>query len=328
MKRGGDGRTVRRIVALFGAALVLVGCGEGGAEEPSASKPPSATTTRLCDGVKAAAVTLTTSSGTELEAALLGDGQTGVVLGHQLRQDYCSWLPFAVQLAERGMKVLAINFASLSPDDDMLAAAEELRRRGASRIVLVGASMGGTAALVAGAQTGVAAIATLSAPRRFGDLDALPSVQQLDVPALFLVGGQDIEFARDARELFDAMKSAQKTLVVTEGSEHGTDLLEDPKAQRALLDFLADHAMSDGYWPSASSAKVSVSSRPGTPSTAPTAVVASAPTAFANRAERSSGQPAREPWRSPATNASPAPVPSTTATGNPSIAPSKPSPDT
>jgi hypothetical protein len=55
----------------------------------------------------------------------------------------CSWVPFAKQLAERNLRALAINFVSTSLDDDMVAAARELQRRGAERIMLVGASMGG-----------------------------------------------------------------------------------------------------------------------------------------------------------------------------------------
>jgi hypothetical protein len=34
------------------------------------------------------------------------------------------------------------------------------------------------------------------------------------------------------------MNSRNKALVVTTGFEHGTDLLQDPEAERALLDFL------------------------------------------------------------------------------------------
>jgi hypothetical protein len=47
-----------------------------------------------------------------------------------------------------------------------------------------------------------------------------------------------VRFARDARRLYRAMSSRNKTLVVTTGFEHGTDLLQDPDAERALLDFL------------------------------------------------------------------------------------------
>ena len=99
--------------------------------------------------------------------------------------------------------------------------------------------MGGTAALVAAARTDAAAVASLSGPRQFSGIDALPAVRRLTIPVLFLVGRQDTEFAGDARRLYRAMKSDEKALVVTSGFEHGTDLLQDPRAGRALLDFLA-----------------------------------------------------------------------------------------
>jgi pimeloyl-ACP methyl ester carboxylesterase len=184
------------------------------------------------------AVTLTTEDGVELDAVLVGDGEAGVVLGHHLRSDYCSWVPFAKKLAKRHVSALAITFASVSPDDDMVAGARELQRRGAERIMLAGASMGGTAALVAAAQIDAAGVASLSGPREFGGLDALPSVHRLDIPALFLAAQHDTSFARDARTLYRATKSRDKALVITLGFEHGTDLLQDRKAERALLDFL------------------------------------------------------------------------------------------
>jgi pimeloyl-ACP methyl ester carboxylesterase len=231
---------VRALV--LGLLVAAVGCGGGDAEEAqpktSTSGAPATTTPAPCGDEDAQAVTFTTREGTEVDAALVGDGEVGVVFGHQLRSDFCSWVPFAKELAERNIRALAINFVSTSPDDDMVAGARELRRRGAKRIILVGASMGGTAALVAAAKTDVAGVAALSAPREFGGLDALPSVRRLKIRALFLAGRQDVRFARDARRLYRAMSSRNKTLVATTGFEHGTDLLQDPEAERALLDFL------------------------------------------------------------------------------------------
>ena len=229
---------------LLGLLVASVGCGGGDGEEAqpttSASGTTSTTAATPCGEEDAEAVTLTTDDGTELEAALVGDGEVGVVLGHEFRSDLCSWFPFAKQLAERNMRALAINFASASLDEDMVAGARELTRRGARRIILVGASMGGTAALVAAAKIDVAGVAALSAPQEFSGLDALRAVRSLEIPALFLVGREDPGFARDARRLYRAMSSDAKDLVVTTGSEHGTDLLRDPKAERALLGFLAD----------------------------------------------------------------------------------------
>jgi pimeloyl-ACP methyl ester carboxylesterase len=214
--------------------VASIGCG-GGDQDVGAT-----TTAAPCGEPGAEAVTLSTRDGGELDAVLLGDGEVGVVLGHQLGSDYCSWVPFAKRLAERNIRALAINFVSASPDDDMVVGFDELRRRGADRIILVGASMGGTAALVAASQLDVAGVAALSAPREFSGLDALPSVRGLETRALFLVGRQDPPYTADARGLFRAMKTGDKTLVVTDGSEHGTDLLQVPEAERALLEFLTE----------------------------------------------------------------------------------------
>jgi pimeloyl-ACP methyl ester carboxylesterase len=224
---------------MVGLLVAVAACGGSDGEEAGPTPATSGTTAAACGEEGAEGITLVTEEGTELDAALVGEGDVGVVLGHQFRSDMCSWLPFAKRLAQGGMQALAINFVSTSLDDDVVAGVQELQRRGADRIMLVGASMGGTAALVAGAEIDVAGVAALSAPREFGGLDALPSVRGLGTPALFLVGRQDTEFARDARLLYRATSSPDKALVVTTGSEHGTDLLQDPQAERALLDFLS-----------------------------------------------------------------------------------------
>jgi pimeloyl-ACP methyl ester carboxylesterase len=231
---------ILRALAL-GLLVASAGCGGGDDEAAPAASAPGATSmtpATACGEEDAEAVTLTTEDGAELTAAHVGDGEVGVVLGHQFRSDMCSWVPFAKQLAERNMSALAINFVSTSIDDDMAAGARELQHRGAERIMLVGASMGGTAALVAAGEIDVAGVAALSAPQEFSGLDALPAVRGLEIPALFLVGRLDESFARDARRLFRATSSPDKALVVTTGSEHGTDLLQDPKAEHALLEFL------------------------------------------------------------------------------------------
>jgi pimeloyl-ACP methyl ester carboxylesterase len=229
---------------MLGLLVAVVGCGGNGGDEagPTTSTPGTAPTTASapCGDQDAETVTLSTPDGTDLEGALVGEGETGVVLGHQFRSDFCSWVPFAEELARRHIGALAVNFASASLDDDMVAGANELLRRGAKRILLVGASMGGTAALVAAAEIDVAGVAVVSAPAEFSGLDALSAVRRLDAPVLFIAGRQDREFAREARRLYRATSSRDKALVLTAGFEHGTDLLRDPKAERALLSFLAE----------------------------------------------------------------------------------------
>ena len=75
----------------------------------------STTTAAACGEEDAERVMLTTEDGVDVDALLVGDGEVGVVLGHQLRSDYCSWVPFAKSLAKRHVSALAINFVSVSP---------------------------------------------------------------------------------------------------------------------------------------------------------------------------------------------------------------------
>ncbi|MDQ3889132.1 MAG: dienelactone hydrolase family protein [Actinomycetota bacterium] len=226
------------------AVLAAASCGGGGGGETT-TREPAATTTATepappCGEAGTKQVTLRAADRSEFDAALVGDGDVGVVLGHQFRSDFCSWLPYGKRLAGQGMRVLAVNFpATERLNVYMQAGALELRRLGAKRIVLVGASMGGTAALVAAPRVeGLVGVASLSGPRQFQGLDARPAVAKTRVPLLFLVGGDDRTFAKDARALYKAAKSPKKKIVITSGFEHGTDLLQDPKADRALANFL------------------------------------------------------------------------------------------
>ena len=136
------------------ALAVLVGTVAAGAvASPRATDACIATNARFraADGVR-------------LEGAVLGRGTTGVVFAHQLAGDRCQWLPFARELTAKGYRALVFDmrgYGSSSgldgtyPDRDVTAAAKELRRRGgATKIVLVGASMGGTGVVVAAPGSG------------------------------------------------------------------------------------------------------------------------------------------------------------------------------
>ena len=117
---------------MLGLVVATAGCGGSDAEEArpaaSTSGPTATTAAAPCGEAGVEVVTFTTPGGAEVDAALVGDGDVGVVLGHQFRSNFCSWVPFAKQIAERHMRALALNFASTSPDDDMVAGADELRR--------------------------------------------------------------------------------------------------------------------------------------------------------------------------------------------------------
>src|SRR5215213_1009945 len=147
----------RLTVLLFGAGLVLAGCGGDGATGgPGSGAPAPATTAaataKSCLEGGEQAFSFPAADG-PTTGVVLGQGRTGVVLGHQAGSDLCEWLPQARRLAKQGHQVLAFDFGpDASIGKDMVAAAAELRRRGADRLVLVGSSMGGTAAIEAAAE--------------------------------------------------------------------------------------------------------------------------------------------------------------------------------
>ena len=218
-------------------------------------KPPVLLETCLSKSERANAIAFRASDGVALKGVLLGRGTTGVALVHEFRRDLCSWLPFARVLARKGYLVLdfdARNFgssaqvnsaAAFAVDRDARGAAAVLRARGAKRIVLGGASMGGTAVLVAGAalRPAPAAVVSLSGPTDLSSMNALAAVHKLHVPTLFLAGKDDTQFAADARKMYAASASERKRLVIRSTGAHGTDLLrggDGASTQALLLAFL------------------------------------------------------------------------------------------
>lgn len=244
---GGIGRG--RLIGLLCVAALLAGCGGsggGGPGEagPATTAPVTTTATPSCLEAGERAFNFPAADG-PTAGVVLGRGRTGVVLGHQSGSDLCEWMPQARRLARRGRQVLAFDFG---PDAhiraDMVAAAGELRRRGVTRLVLVGSSMGGTAVIAAAAviTPPVAGVVSLSGPEEYQGTDAAAAAPMLRMPVLFVAAEDDPPFDDAARALYKAVPGHDKRLLVLEGGGHGTALLEfgdqAPRARRALDQFL------------------------------------------------------------------------------------------
>lgn len=197
-------------------------------------------------------VRFSTDDGVRLSGELRGSGPTGVVLAHMFPTDRTSWAELGSLLADRGYRSLAFDFRGYGGSGgerdipeiwrDVLAATDALRERGARRIVLVGASMGGTASLIAAARTEVQGVITLSAAGTFMELSAPPEVlQAVDEPKLFIAAQGDGSAAATAQTFYDTASGAKRLEIVT-GADHGTDLLEGQQAESVrglILDFLS-----------------------------------------------------------------------------------------
>jgi predicted alpha/beta-hydrolase family hydrolase len=188
-------------------------------------------------------VAFTSRDGVPLEGRLLGDGTSAVVLSHMRPADQTSWFAFADRLAGDGYLVLTYNFRGYCPGgdggcsggdrdiaaiwQDVLGAIDEVRSRGATSVSLVGASMGGTASLVAAAQDGVdvGAVITLSAPASIEGLVADASVlTRITAAKLYIAGVGDASAAADAQTLYEQSPPPKRVEIVP-SDDHGTDLL-------------------------------------------------------------------------------------------------------
>ena len=182
--------------------------------------------------------------GERFPAAVVGRGSTGIVLANESDLDLCAWLPFARTLAGRGARVLLFDYGARPPQSEVAAAGRWLRAAGARRLVLVGASEGAKAALIAVAHDPrlADAVVALSPERALGGTDVTPSARALRVPVLFAVSRQDPYSATDTPALARAAPTGEARLVETPGAEHGVALLRGPPAATvaaAVYTFLA-----------------------------------------------------------------------------------------
>ncbi len=184
----------------------------------------------------------------ELGGYVLGGGPRWVVLGHQSDGTSCQMLPIARGLAEAGFQVLAIDFSGTGSSqvsdsatrtlaDDMVDAVGFVHREGATRVAVLGASMGGYASLGAAKELGstVQAIVSLSAPAYYTDGGRPPDLRGVATPVLLYVGRGDIAFLGPNQHYAKVDKRAE--LHVLPSSRHGVDLV-DAHAFGRIVDFL------------------------------------------------------------------------------------------
>jgi pimeloyl-ACP methyl ester carboxylesterase len=205
---------------------------------------------------KAAEIRFRAADGTRLAGFRLGRGRTAVVLAHQLNGDACQWSSYARRLAGRGYLVISFDFRGYGDSQsrsgraagrlaaDVAAAARAARARGARKVFAVGASMGGTAVLVAGAniRPRLNGVVSLSGPASFGGLSAESAVPRLTAPVLYVAGQLDSDFALDARRLYEATAATDKAIHVLPGGRHGVDFVRSDPHTRGLIEaFIRSH---------------------------------------------------------------------------------------
>lgn len=190
------------------------------------------------------------TDGTPLRGYLFGKGPTGVILAHMYPADQKSWFPLARKLAGEGYLALTFDFRGygesggekvISEIDRDLEGAYRFLGPRVKKVFLVGASMGGTAAIRIAAENPTAGVVSLSAPMAFHGLDVRESIRKITVPCLFVAADGDGSAAATAREFNKAVKSPERLLLIVSGPEHGTRLFDSPsgeQVEKAILQFL------------------------------------------------------------------------------------------
>ena len=216
------------LLVLAVLVLGLAGCG-GKSHATDTTEPPDART-----------VTFPSADGVTLSGRVFGGGTRGVVLAHMYPTDQSSWYATAAELARDGFLVLTFDFRGYGTstgtkqidriDEDLHAALVEIRTLGAEKVGLVGASMGGTAALIVAAADPVDTVVTLSAPVEFQGLSAREAVTRVRPPKLFMAAEGD-EGAQGARDLYRAAPEPRE-MELFPGTAHGTDLLSGAGSDR------------------------------------------------------------------------------------------------
>jgi pimeloyl-ACP methyl ester carboxylesterase len=197
-----------------------------------------------------AEVSFPTADGGVVYADLYGKGSRALVLAHGGRFDKGSWAMQARALAQAGYRVLAIDFRgrgrsrggpARSPSDDgsrhdVLAAVRYLRKTGARRVAVIGASFGG----------GAAAQAALEAP---GEIDRLVLLacevddpERLAVRKLFILarddpGSDGAPRLRGIQPQYDRALQP-KELVLLDGSAHAQLIFETRQGPRLMQEIL------------------------------------------------------------------------------------------
>ncbi len=194
-------------------------------------------------------MTFTTTDGVTLSGRVFGAGPLGIVAAHMYPADQTSWFEFARELGQDGYQVLTFDFRGYGEsggskeidklDLDVEAAIAEVRAQGAEKVVLMGASMGGTASLIAASREPVLGVVCLSAPAVFRGLDARSALPKIRVPELFLAAERDVG-AQEARTMVGLARSSA-VMQLYPGSDHGTALLEGSNeiaVENRIQDFL------------------------------------------------------------------------------------------
>jgi alpha/beta superfamily hydrolase len=206
-------------------------------------------------------VSFTTEDGLKIYGKIYRGGpDLAVILAHQRDKmaTQKSWQFFAELLATKGYTALTYDFRGIGRSEgdinymeseivkDTSAAIEFLQSQGFSRIVCIGASMGGTSCLEAALHHDLQGLVVIAAPMSLGEPTkiTMEDLEALTVPKLFICTEND-RFGRipkHTRLMYDNSPEPKQLKFFT-GNAHGTELFytsHKEEFRQLLLHFLQD----------------------------------------------------------------------------------------
>ncbi|HKY54834.1 MAG TPA: dienelactone hydrolase family protein [Anaerolineales bacterium] len=220
----------------------------------SAFAPENATAAPLDDIIRTHSVTFNTTDGATVNGELYGSGKTAVVFS-VMGNCKPGWREFAQLTAAQGFMALAYQWhacrESGSTDENELqkfvedarAAVNFVRERGAEKIILVGASLGGVASAKLAIESQASGLVILASPPSIPQwgFEIEPDDLNTDIPKLFITAENDDTVPADSmRALYD-LAAEPKEWQTYPGTAHGTDLLKGvngPELGQRILAFI------------------------------------------------------------------------------------------
>ena len=192
------------------------------------------------------------SLGKEMEVAIAGQGDRAVILAHQYKGSWKSWEFFIPALVAEGYKVYAFDFNGygknggfskkrMNNDLDIEKVIEFARADGASKVILIGSSMGAAAVLKAALTNDVDGIVAMAPYHKRGGKFANlgdGEAEKVNAPVYLFTARQDSSY-KHAEELHSLLPTSE--LYVGKGKQHGYELLktgQDQEVRQLLMEFL------------------------------------------------------------------------------------------
>jgi alpha-beta hydrolase superfamily lysophospholipase len=235
--------------------LLLAACTSGTTAQATPTPTPGITPTEPIPNITPQEVHFSTQDHVQLAGLLFGHGKTAVICSHESNTTKAIWAPTGLpqRLTQLGYMVLAYDFrgygesakgGTLNYDADTKAAMDFARQQGATSIILLGASMGGSISLKVAATESVAAVMSLSAPEHFIIMPLSDSdLQAIKAPKLF-VNSEDDTYSDDTKNMY-ALASEPKQIQLYSGGAHGVAIFSGPHSAsltQLILSFLAQYA--------------------------------------------------------------------------------------